>query len=103
MDRITDIELLATSIKPMKQVKGLEHGFNLPKHMAEHIYMFSGDSTHVAFRLKKYLLNQIIDWFGSEIEFFDETEDEVTAKVYVNYTAMRKWALQYALWLYNEE
>ena len=28
---------------------------------------------------------------------FDESDDEVTAKVRVNLLAMRKWALQYAL------
>ena len=37
----------------------------------------------------------VIDWFGTEIAFTDETEDEVTARVTVNWHAMRHWALQY--------
>lgn len=97
IDRITNIKLLDTPIKPAKKVKGLENGFNLPKHMAEHIYMFTGESAAVTFSFKKYLINDVIDWFGNEIAFLDETEEEITAKVHVNLMAMRRWALQYAL------
>lgn len=97
MDRITNIKLLQTPAKPMEQVKGLEHGFDLPKHMAEHVYMFAGESGMVTFRAKKYLLNDIMDWFGGSVTFFDETEEEVSARVRVNFAAMRRWALQYAL------
>lgn len=97
LDRITDIEMLSTSVKVMKKVKGLENGLNLPKHMAEHVYMFTGESLPVTFRTKKYLLSEIIDWFGTDVKFSDETEDEVTVRVTVNMEAMRKWALQYGI------
>ena len=97
MDRITDICLLDTPAKPMKKVKGLENGLNLPKHMAEHVYMFTGESVPVTFRAKKYLLTDLFDWFGKEMQFLDETEDEVTVRVTVNQDAMQKWVLQYAL------
>ena len=33
--------------------------------------------------------------YDQDIAFFDETEDEVTARVTVNWHAMRHWALQY--------
>ena len=97
VDRITDIQLLDTPVKPMKNVKGMEHGLNLPKHMAEHVYMFTGESVPVTFRAKKYLMTDLFDWFGKEMQFTDETEDEVTVRATVNLDAMRKWALQYAL------
>lgn len=97
LDRISNIRMLDTPVKPMKTVKGLENGFNLPKHMAEHIYMFAGTSQTVTFRIKKYILNDVMDWFGSEVTFFDETEEEVSVRVSVNLAAMRRWALQYAL------
>ena len=45
--------------------------------------------------MKKQIMNDVIDWFGMEIDFSDETEDEVTARVTVNWHAMRHWALQY--------
>lgn len=97
LDRITGIRLLDTPRKPMKRVRGLENGLDLPKHMAEHIYMFSGESAPVRMRVKKYLIDDVIDWFGKDVEFYDESEDEVSVRVKVNLNAMRRWALQYAL------
>lgn len=97
VDRITDIKILKEKTKPQKQVKGLENGIDLPKHVTEHIYMFSGESIRVKFRAKKYILSEIFDWFGKDIQFLDETEDEVVCSVYVNEQSMRKWAMQYAL------
>ena len=95
LDRITGIRLLDTPRKPMKQVPELKNGLHLPKHMAEHLNMFSGESIPVTFRMKKQIMNDVIDCFGAEITFSDETEDEVTARVTVNRHAMRNWALQY--------
>ena len=95
LDRITGIRLLDTPVKPVRQVEGMKNGLYLPKHMAEHLNMFSGESVPVTFRMKKTILNDVIDWFGTEIAFFDETEDEVTARVTVNWSAMRYWAQQY--------
>lgn len=94
MDRITNIRLLDTPVKPKEQVEDGKQ-FSLPKHMAEHLYMFSGESIPVTFRMNKDILNDVIDWFGSDIVFFDEAADEVTARVTVNKRAMRYWARQY--------
>ena len=95
LDRIADIRLLDSPAKPAKKVKGLENGVDLPRHMAEHIYMFQDESAPVTFRFKKYIINDVMDWFGNDIQFSDETEDEATARVTVNLEAMRLWAMQY--------
>lgn len=94
LDRITDIRLLDTPAKPKEQVQGGKQ-FSLPQHMAEHLYMFSGESVPVTFRMKKDIVKDVIDWFGTDVTFSDETEEEVTARVVVNWHAMRHWALQY--------
>lgn len=96
VDRITDISQLDAPAVPIRQIKGCENGLNLPKHMAEHIYMFSGESETVIFKAEKHIVTQIIDWFGIDVRFFDETEDEITVSVDANLNAMRYWALQYA-------
>lgn len=97
IDRITDIKLLETPIKPAEKADEFKHTLNLARHMSEHIYMYTGSSATVCFRMKKKLLNEIMDWFGSDIEFFDETAEHVSARVFVNLQAMRKWAMQYAV------
>ncbi|MEE1010928.1 MAG: WYL domain-containing protein [Acutalibacteraceae bacterium] len=95
LDRITDIRLLETPVKPMKKVEGLEHGLDLSKHMAEHIYMFADKTEKVTFRATKGIVSEIIDWFGKDVKFSDETDDEVTAEVRVSKMAMKFWAMQY--------
>ena len=94
LDRITNIQLLDAPRKPENEVVGLKD-WTLPKHMAEHLYMFGGESVRVSFRMKMKIIDDVIDWFGTDIVFTDETEDEVTAHVTVNWHAMRHWALQY--------
>ncbi len=95
LDRIVDIEVTDNAVKPMRKVKGLENGLNLPTHMAEHIYMFSGNSIRATFKAKRYLVNEIIDWFGMDTVFSNETVDDVLVTVKVNENAIFYWLLQY--------
>lgn len=94
LDRIADIRLLDTPAKDRARVRGLEQGLCLPRHMAEHIYLFSGEAVRVTFRFAKLILNDVMDWFG-EIRLFGETEDTIDAEVTVNREAMLCWAMQY--------
>ena len=61
LDRIRDIRLLPTPAKPQRKVKGLDHGLNLPQHMAEHVYMFSGDSARVTLQTTPDMAGELID------------------------------------------
>lgn len=97
VDRIMDIKLLDTPAKPKREVKGAEYGFDLAKHMKEHIYMFAGKSIRTKFIAKKYIIDDIMDYFGEDVIFSDETEDKVTVTATVNERDMRFWALLYAL------
>jgi predicted DNA-binding transcriptional regulator YafY len=95
VDRIARISLLETKRKSEKLVKGMENRLDLPKHMAEHIYMFGGDSVTAKFRAKRYIVTEIIDWFGLDVTFSNESADEVDVTVKVNEQAMLCWVLQY--------
>jgi len=96
LDHIRDIEIADTPAKPQRKVQGLENGLDLPKHMAEHVYMFAGESKRVIMRTTPGMAGELIDWFGSGVTFSDETENSVIAHVTANLQAMRFWALQYA-------
>jgi predicted DNA-binding transcriptional regulator YafY len=96
IDRIQKIELLDTPVKPISALKDGEQGLFLPKHMIEHIYMFGGESGMVSFRAKKFILSDIIDWFGTDIRLYDEDDEEVSISLRVNHRAMQYWAMQYA-------
>ena len=97
LDRITDIRLSDEKAKKPEEVEELKNGLDLPKMLAEHVYMYAGKSVPVAFRAKKYILDDLMDWFGNSIRFDAETEENVVCHVTVNENAMRRWALQYAL------
>lgn len=96
LDHIRDIELVDFPAKPREKVRGLERGLDLPKHMAEHVYMFSGESGRITMRTTPDMAGELIDWFGNSVVFTDETETSVIAHVTANLRAMRFWALQYA-------
>lgn len=92
VDKISEIKILD---EPVKKQRDLSESINLPKHMAEHIYMFSGESKRVTMLIDKHLVADVIDWFGKDVMFYDETEDSVMVSVMVNLRAMRYWAMQY--------
>ncbi len=104
LDRIAEIELLEAQVKPKKEVPEIKDGLNLSTRMAEHIYMFGGPSVRVKFRTPVWLADQIIDWFGLDIEFLkDSTSPEkdatVLVSVKVNEKAFTLWALQYGMYV----
>jgi predicted DNA-binding transcriptional regulator YafY len=101
IDRITDIEMTELPVKPMKEVEGLENGLNLPKHMAEHIYMFCGESVSVTLRTTPDMMDDLIDWFGKDFRIIskDKEKKEIVISLKCNYNAMFYWALQYGAYV----
>ena len=95
IDKITDIELTEECSVPMRDIKGLEHGLNLPRHLVEHMNMLIGEAVPVTFRFNRSVINEAVDTFGTDIIFSRETEDTVDAMVCVNRQAMKIWALQH--------
>lgn len=93
IDKITNIQILDEPRKPLKELAGGE--INLPKHMAEHIYMYAGDSIRAKFKAKNYIIDQLIDWFGKDIDIKPIDEKECLVTVNVNKNAFLCWALQY--------
>lgn len=95
LDKMTQVKILDEPVKPMKQVHGLEQGLNLPKHMAEHIYMFSGQSVRVKLRTDSDTVSELIDWFGKDFRITEESDGKILVSLLINEQAMFYWALQY--------
>lgn len=95
IDKISNVRILDEKIKPMDQVKGLENGLDLPKHIAEHIYMFTGASKTVKLRCRKEAADAIADWFGRDVRVLAQDDDGFTVQLTCNLNAMYYWALQY--------
>lgn len=96
IDKISNVEILDEKIKPMKQVPELANGLDLPKTMAEHVYMFHGESVAVKMRCSESMMDNVIDWFGKDIAVIkDKASEDLIVRVNCNYEAMLCWALQY--------
>ena len=95
IDRMTEVRKLDEKIKPMKQVPEIKDGLNLPKHMAEHIYMFGGPSVDVKLTTSEDMIPQMEDWFGKDFRITSVDAGKVTIRLRCNEKAMRYWALQY--------
>ena len=101
IDRITNIEMTDLPVKPKKEVEGFESGLNLPKHMAEHIYMFCGESVFVRLKTTSDIMDDLIDWFGKSFRIIEENKktNEIIISLKCNYNAMFYWALQYGAYV----
>ena len=97
IDRIAEIKLLDTPAKPFEKLDGAEkQRLNLGKYMGEHIYMFSSKTVTVKFRITKPMISDVIDMFGNDVKFTEETDSFDTVTAYVNEMAMLQFAKSFA-------
>lgn len=97
IDRINDIHILESPITPLEKLPDFKYGLDLPRHMAEHVYMYTGENVHAVFEAKKYLMGDIIDWFGRDVNIQPIDDNTIRVSVVVNEQAMVYWALQYGM------
>ena len=96
VDRITDIEMLETPVKPKDQVVGLEDGLNLQDYVYQNLNMFSGEAENVEFIIPRSAVSLVIDFFGKHVSFFDLEDGRVSCRLLVSAEAMKHWAVQFA-------
>ena len=59
--------------------------------------MFAGESIRAKFKAKNYIIDQVIDWFGTEPRMTEINDEECVIEVNVNKEAFFCWAMQYGL------
>lgn len=72
IDRMKEVTPLEQKRKKIADIPGMEHGLNVGKHMAEHFYMFPGESVPVVIRTTRSMMGDLIDWFGKDITVLQE-------------------------------
>ena len=96
LDKMTEVQILDEKVKPQKEIKDFKSGFSLPKHMAEHIYMFSGESVRVKLLAPATMMDELIDWLGKDFKVRNtEDENQIEISLNCNADSMFYWALQY--------
>lgn len=95
IDKMTGMRLLPEKRKDPAEVKGMQT-MDLPKHMAEHVYMFSGESVMVLLHTHQKTMDELVDWFGKDFSIVERYPDgTMDVRIRCNENAMEYWALQY--------
>ena len=95
IDKMSHVEIMEEKMKAQNEVKGIDGHLNLPKHMAEHIYMLYGDSVVATIKTDVGMMDTLVDWFGKDFRIIKSEGEEVIISVKCNERALFYWALQY--------
>lgn len=95
IDKMSKVEILDEKIKPSEDVKGIDGKLDLPKHMAEHMYMVYGESVTAKIKTNVRMMDSLIDWFGKDFNIIENKNDEIIISVKCSEGALFYWSLQY--------
>ena len=96
LDRMTDVEIMEEAAETPVGPDGKEAELNLPRHMAEHVYMFPGSSVPIRIRTVPWMMENLIDWFGKDFRILSRNEKELIVRLKCSEDAFFYWAMQYA-------
>ena len=95
LERIHNIKILDTDIKPIKQVKGFENGLDIAKYANENIYMFTTNSVNATIQIyDDWATAYVEEWFGKNARFY-EKDNKIYADIIANESSLIYWCLQY--------
>lgn len=95
MDHIKNIEVLSSLRQEIHGIPGYENGIDYKDLSSYRPYMFSGKPIEVSFLTEEWIIDQVIDWFGKDIQI-QKQEDRILITLKTSPEAMEYWAMQYA-------
>lgn len=96
IDRIKDCKDIDTPSKPLRMLKGFEAGIRLSEYVKEHPNLWSGNTVHITFRCRQYMMNDVADSFGTDIRIEELPDDMMKVHVQASESSMLHWAIQFA-------
>lgn len=95
LDRITNIRLTKQPLTPLQSVKGYEAGVDYKELATGLPYMFNDKPQPVEMIAEGYIIDQVIDWFGTDIRLQQLDGGKVRVSLKASLQAMEHWAMQY--------
>jgi predicted DNA-binding transcriptional regulator YafY len=97
LDRITNMRIYDKPATPITNVKGYENGIDFKQIASTMPYMYTDTPERIEFIADEYIVDQIVDWFGTDIRMSKLPDDDKKVKVELvaSPNAMEHWALQY--------
>lgn len=97
IDRICDLRILDDQAKPFETLEWSGgRPLDLEDYMKKHVYMYSGGDRRVKFRIVRAMVSDVIDLFGKDVTFSEETGSTVCVTVYTNAPSAVQFAKSYA-------
>ena len=98
VDRIADVRILEDKKrKPFSKLTDANGDrFNLSEYMKTHIKMYASGDCHVRFKITPAMVTDIIDIFGKDVRFEEETDTYVIVSAQVTENAMIQFAKAYS-------
>ena len=96
IDRIKGSQVTATSLTPLRMLKGFETGIRLSEYVKEHPNLWSGDAVHITFQCKQYMMNDVVDSFGTNLRIEKLPDDMIKVYVHASESSILHWAIQFA-------
>jgi len=95
VDRITNMTVLEKPSTPITTLEGFESGINYKELASSLPYMYTDKLERIEFKAHKCIIDQIVDWFGNEVDFKEADENNVIVSLKASPNAMEHWAMQY--------
>ena len=95
LDRITSIKLTGRPLVPLQSVKGYETGVDYRELSTGLPYMFNDKPQPVELIADGCIIDQVIDWFGTDISLRPLDGGRVMVSLRASLQAMEHWATQY--------
>ncbi len=91
-----DSEVTDYALTPLRMLKGFETGIRLSEYVKEHPNLWSGKAVHITFQCKQYMMNDVVDSFGTDLRIEQLPDDMIKVHVRASESAMLHWAIQFA-------
>lgn len=95
VDKITNIEITEEPAVPLRKVKGYINGLDYRKYATSLPYMFTDETERITFVCDGEVVDQVVDWFGKNINVFNSDNGKYEVTVTASRNAMEYWAMQY--------
>ena len=95
VDHITNMVIDERAATPITEIDGFKSGIDYKNLASAMPYMYTDEPKNIEFIAHRGIVDQIIDWFGTDINVSETDENTVNVKLKASPNAMEHWATQY--------
>ena len=95
VDHITNVLLTDKAANPITELEGYENGIDYKELSTALPYLYTDKIERIEFVAQKAIVDQIVDWFGTDITIAELDEKQLRVSLKASPNAMEHWAMQY--------